>query len=135
MSNQPKLDWNEIARYEQAIGKKYGQEAVDNLRSYWNDEKEEVYLEQLKLLKEKDQYTWDKERKVFADGFFITEKLLTRESSFIPCPICNKADNNAKDDFCIKKYDCCYTCYVQWVEDREERWKSGWRPNKNGNNT
>lgn len=132
---KPKLDWNDIARYEQAIGKKYGQEAVDNIRGYWNDQKEETYLQQLKALKQKDLDTWDKERKVESNGFFITEKLLTRETSYVPCPVCSKAENNAKDDFCLKKFECCFDCYIQWVEGREERWKTGWRPNKNGNNS
>jgi len=33
-------DPDRIARIEQAIAKKYGQEAVDNPRKFWNDEKE-----------------------------------------------------------------------------------------------
>jgi len=35
----------------------------------------------------------------------------------------------------MKKFDCCYECYIQFVDGREERWKSGWRPqlgDKNG---
>ena len=30
------------------------------------------------------------------------------------------------------KYECCWTCNIQYVEGREERWRSGWRPNKEG---
>ena len=36
-----KLDLNDIARFENAIAKKYGKEAIANPRKYWNDEKEE----------------------------------------------------------------------------------------------
>ena len=43
-------DLNRIARLEQAIAKKYGQEAIQNPRRDWNDEKEEEYQEQLKKL-------------------------------------------------------------------------------------
>ena len=28
------------------------------------------------------------------------------------------------------KFDCCHKCYIQYVEDREERWIEGWRPNE-----
>jgi len=33
-----------------------------------------------------------------------------------------------KDDLYMNKFDCCWKCYIQWVEDREERWLEGWRP-------
>ena len=32
----------------------------------------------------------------------------------------------------MTKFECCFKCYIQWVEGREERWKKGWRP-KNEN--
>ena len=35
-----KLNLNDIAKFEQAIAKKYGPEAIENPRKYWNDEKE-----------------------------------------------------------------------------------------------
>ena len=28
----------------------------------------------------------------------------------------------------MNKYDCCFRCFLQYVDEREERWKSGWRP-------
>ena len=28
----------------------------------------------------------------------------------------------------------CQNCFIQHVEGREERWQSGWRPNKEENN-
>ena len=34
------LDLNDIARFEKAIAKKYGNEAIENPRKHWNDEKE-----------------------------------------------------------------------------------------------
>ena len=34
------------------------------------------------------------------------------------------------DDIYMIKYDCCYKCWAIWVEKREERWQSGWRPNE-----
>ena len=34
----------------------------------------------------------------------------------------------SRDDVYMNKYECCHSCYIQYVEDREERWKAGWRP-------
>ena len=48
-------DFNRIAKIEQAIAKKYGQEAIENPRKYWDDEKEEEFRAQLKILAEKDR--------------------------------------------------------------------------------
>ena len=39
-----KMDLNDIARFEKAIAKKYGPEAIENPRKHWNDEKEKKYL-------------------------------------------------------------------------------------------
>ena len=44
------------------------------------------------------------------------------------CPVCDKYSFSLNDDLFLNKYDCCYECYVIYVEDREERWKKGWRP-------
>ena len=32
------------------------------------------------------------------------------------------------DDLYMNKFDCCFNCYIQYVEGREARWHSGWRP-------
>ena len=46
-------DPNFIVRVEKAIAKKYGQEAIQNPRNGWNDEKEEEYKQQLQKMTEK----------------------------------------------------------------------------------
>ena len=126
-----KKDFNKIAKIEKAIAKKYGAEAIQTPQSRWDDQKEQNYLEQLKQLAQKDLEFFDNERKVKEDGFLITEKLLNREGVFTTCPVCKKASRTAKDDVYINKFECCFVCYVKWVEDREDRWKKGWRPNGN----
>ena len=30
----------------------------------------------------------------------------------------------------MAKFDCCFKCFIQWIEGREDRWKTGWRPDK-----
>jgi len=126
-------DPNRIARIEQAIAKKYGHETVENPRTHWNDEKEEEYKEQLKKLTEKESKYEESQEKIEVDGVLMSKKLLTRESTRRDCPVCETFSFNLKDDTYMNKYDCCYNCYIQWVEGREERWTTGWRPSKEKN--
>ena len=126
-------DWNRIAKIEQAISKKYGEEAIQNPKGNWSDEKEQQYLKQIKRLAEKEFALRDKDEKVNVNGILIPKKLLNTESNR-SCPVCSTYSFDVRDDVYMNKYDCCRTCYVNYVEDREERWQSGWRPN-NGNDT
>jgi len=124
-----KKDLNYIAKLEHAIKKKYGKEAIKHPKAEWNEEKEKEYLEQVKKLSDKDKHSHEKVEKVDKDGFLINKKLLRRGSNRT-CPVCNNYSFDKKDDLYMIKYECCWTCYVQYVEDREERWISGWRPTK-----
>tara|TARA_R110000744_G_scaffold243689_1_gene360631 strand:- start:7385 stop:7777 length:393 start_codon:yes stop_codon:yes gene_type:complete len=123
-----KLDLNDIARFEKAIAKKYGPEAIENPRKHWDDEKEKEYQEQLKKLSEKEQLNEEKDDKVEQDGFLISKKLLNKESTRRICPVCKTYSFKTRDDVFMNKYDCCYSCYIRWVDGREERWETGWRP-------
>ena len=126
-------DWDKLAKFEQAISKKYGSEAVQNPKGNWTDEKEQKYLEQIKDLSEKESQLYEKDEKVDINGILIPKKLLNRESNRT-CPVCDTYSFDVRDDVYMNKYDCCRGCYVKHIEDREERWQSGWRPN-NGNDT
>tara|TARA_Y100001973_G_scaffold42618_1_gene63557 strand:- start:1481 stop:1873 length:393 start_codon:yes stop_codon:yes gene_type:complete len=126
-------DWNKLAKFEQAISKKYGAEAVQNPKANWDDEKEKDYLGQIKKLAEKETQLQEKNEKVDINGVLIPKKLLNRESNRT-CPVCDAYSFDVRDDVYMNKYDCCRLCYVKYVEDREDRWQSGWRPN-NGNDT
>jgi hypothetical protein len=126
------LTFDDIARFEKAIAKKYGEEAIQNPRKHWNDEKEEKYQEQLRTLSKKEQSNEEKDDKVELDGFLISKKLLNREAARRVCPVCNTYSHKIRDDVFMNKFDCCYECYVKWVEDREERWLTGWRPKNDG---
>jgi hypothetical protein len=123
-------DLNRIARIEKAIAKKYGQEAVQNPRRDWNDEKEKEYQEQLKKLALREREYEESQEKIEVNGVLMSKKLLTREVVRRNCPVCKTYSFSIKDDTYMNRYDCCYNCYIQWVESREERWITGWRPNK-----
>ena len=124
-------DLNQIVKIEKAISEKYGEDAIANPKHYWNEEKEKEYLQQLKELSIKERNQSEKDQKIEIDGVFISKKLLTKETKRT-CLVCSVYSFELNDDLYMNRYKCCRKCYVQWVEGREERWKTGWRP-KNEN--
>lgn len=124
-------DPNQIARIEKAISEKYGDETIVNPRSNWDEIKEQEYVEQMKELYSKTSQNKQWQDKIEVNGIKVTKKLLNRES-LKTCPICGNFPKKSMDDVCLIKFDCCHLCYIEFVEDREERWQKGWRPN-NGN--
>ena len=124
---KPKKDLNYIANVEKAISEKYGAETVQNPKNLWSKEKEEQYLVQIKKLQEKTDRLQQKIEKVELSGFLISKKLLNKDSNST-CSVCNTYSFDSKDDVYTNKFDCCFKCYIQHVEDREERWLKGWRP-------
>ena len=119
-------DWDYIAKLEKAIAKKYGNIAIQNPASFWNEEKEKEYLEQLKE-EAKQQEEARHEEQIDVGGFFVPKKLINKDASRM-CPVCEIYSVKALDDVYMSKYDCCYKCYILYVDGREERWLKGWRP-------
>tara|TARA_R100000008_G_scaffold86555_1_gene80146 strand:- start:3948 stop:4349 length:402 start_codon:yes stop_codon:yes gene_type:complete len=124
-----KEDPNYIAKIEKAIEDKYGTEAIQNPKSNWSEEKEKEYLEQIKKTKQKWHKINEARDKIEVNGFFMSKKLLNKDSKRA-CPVCETYSFDMKDDLYMNKFECCFDCYIQWVEGREERWESGWRPEK-----
>ena len=118
-----KKDLNKIASVEKAIAKKYGHEAIANPKSFWTDEKENEYLEQVKEFYGKESTR----EKVYKDGFLLPKNLITKENKR-KCPVCEVLSFKLKDDLYMNKFDCCFNCYIQHVEFNEEKWLDGWRP-------
>ena len=119
------LDLNEIAKIEKAIKEKYGEEAIQNPKGSWDKEKEAKYLEDLKAFHERPPREKTTEE---LSGFLVKAKK-TREAVDRTCPVCSSYSFSKSDDLYMTKFNCCFNCYIQYVEGREERWKSGWRPN------
>ena len=128
-------DPNYIVKLEKAIADKYGEEAIQNPKKYWDDEKEQDYQEQIKKIYEKDLKMSSKNEKVEVDGILISKKLLNKEPTRRICPVCSEYSFSVADDVYMKKFDCCFKCYVKWVEGRKERWENGWRPDQNQEKT
>jgi phage FluMu gp28-like protein len=123
-----KKDPNYAIKVEKAIAEKYGTETVQHPKKEWNDEKEKKYLSQLKEMHKKEIQEEDYDKQEI-DGVFIPKKLIMKNSKR-SCPVCKTYSFKSKDDVYMSKFECCERCYIQWVENREERWKTGWRPNK-----
>ena len=119
-------DPNYAIKVEKAIADKYGEKTVQNPKATWTDEKEKEYLEQLKEVYKSLSPTQPDEEQI--NGVFVSKKLLKRESKR-SCPVCNTYSFKSNDDVYMSKFECCEKCYIQWVENREERWNKGWRPN------
>jgi len=94
---------------------------------YYTVYEEEEYIEQSKEFYKKIQSLEEKSEKVEVDGIFIPKKLLSKKSNRT-CPTCSAYSFKLKDDVFMNKYDCCFDCFIQYVDGREERWQSGWRP-------
>ena len=116
-------DLNYIAKVEKAIKEKYGPEAITNPKSGWDEEKEKKYSEELKKFYSNKK---EKTEKIKKEDFYVSEKLTKRAEK--TCPVCGSFSFNLKDDLYMNKFDCCFNCYIQYVEGREARWHSGWRP-------
>ena len=118
---------NKVAAIEKAISKKYGTEAIANPKSFWTDEKEKEYLEEIKEFYKEERRKEDLKEKVEKDGFFLPKNLITKENKR-KCPVCGIFSFKVKDDLYMNKFDCCHSCYMQYVENNEEKWLNGWRP-------
>ncbi len=119
-----------IAKLEKAISQKYGEEATHNPRRFWDEDKEKEYLQQSVEEQQKFAKNAESQDKIEADGFLINKKLLNRDHNRT-CPVCSKYSFHPRDDLYMNKYGACYKCYILYIDEgREERWKNGWRPNK-----
>lgn len=118
-------DLNEIAKIEKAIKDKYGDEAIQNPKGSWDTEKENKYLEELKAFHERSSR--QKKTEVVGDITIKTKK--TAHEVNRQCPVCDAYSFSGQDDLYMTKFECCFQCYINYIEGREERWKSGWRPN------
>ena len=79
-----KKDLNEIAKIEKAIKEKYGDEAIQNPKRDWDEEKEKKYLEDLKSFHERPRRT----RKTKEIEGIIVKDRKTSNKVDRSCPVC-----------------------------------------------
>ena len=110
-------DPEHLIKVEKAIQEKYGEEAIQNPKANWDQEKEKQYLEQIKKIAKSEK----PKEKIEVDGVLMPKKLFRKESKRT-CPECKVYSFSMKDDLYMAKYKCCFKCYILYVEDREEQW-------------
>ncbi len=104
-------DLNKIAKIEKAIEKRWGDVAIQNPASYWDEEKEKEYLKQLKeQIKNEEPPSTTKEH----DGILITSKLFNKRR-IDKCPKCDSFKLSNRDKVLVKKLGHCQTC--EWKKN------------------
>jgi len=111
-------DPDRLIKVEKAIQEKYGDEAIQNPKANWDQEKEKEYLQQIKKIYKSQK----PKEKIEVDGVLMPKKLFRKESER-SCPVCKIYSFDIRDDLYMAKFKCCFECYVQYVEGREDRWK------------
>ena len=111
-----KHDLNYIAALEKAIAEKYGKDAVQDFRNTWEEGKEKEYLDQLKERNTKRKAPLG--------------KMPAGRKQERTCPVCKTYSFSPKDDLYMNRFKCCFGCYVDFVEKREDRWDTGERPSE-----
>jgi hypothetical protein len=110
-------DPDHLIKVEKAIQEKYGDEAIQNPKNNWDQKKEKDYLSQIKEASRNEKT----KEKVEVDGVLLPKKLFIKESERT-CPVCNIYSFHGRDDLYMAKFKCCFKCYIQHVEGREEKW-------------
>ena len=106
-------NYDQLAAVEKAIAEKYGEETIQNPKANWDENKEKEYLEQMKALYQKYNVSTRDDRE-----------------SIQSCPVCGEFPKKSMDNVCLVKFECCEKCYYKYVQQREDRWLKGWRPNE-----
>mgnify|MGYP003114823852 FL=1 len=77
-------------------------------------------------------------KKRFKDENIILEfdnviiKKPRKRDDFVPigCPVCGFLMKDDTDVAAYTKYKCCNYCEMKWAQSRSDKWREGWRPNK-----
>lgn len=127
-SKMTKVDFDQIAHLEKLFVEEYGAQSIKDFRAEWNPHREEEYLEQLARQTRRDNSAETK--KIEISGVLITERAIERKADRV-CPVCEIYSFSRRDDLFMNRFSCCYECHVEFVDGREDRWTTGWRPDVN----
>ena len=120
-----KKDLNEIAAIEKVFSEEYGKESIKNFKSDWNQAKEKKYLRLLKLHNKKTNSA--ETATVIVDGIRFSQNVIEKKEERT-CPVCKTYSFSGKDDLYMNRFKCCYECYIDFVQGREDRWSEGYIP-------
>lgn len=46
------------------------------------------------------------------------------------CPVCERIMKGSKSTNTYYDFGCCSDCFIEFVDGRVKKWKSGWRPDE-----
>lgn len=116
-------DPNIKSKLLKAIVDRWGYEVAIDPQDNWNRTKEGLYLEQLREIEKRRQHVSD-DQKVEINGVLIPLKLINKDKKNNRiCDVCNMYSLKYDDDLYINKYQVCKKCYIEHIEDREDKWK------------
>ena len=106
-------DYEYIAKLEKAIAKKYGSVAIQNPKSFWNEEKEKIFLKSVKKFYKKVNTNKDQKR-----------KYKTHFNDQV-CSSCQKHHYfmSLVDEIAFVKYGLCNNCYIEIRQGREQNFE------------
>ena len=64
------------------------------------------------------------------DFFVIKPKESSREIVPLACPVCECLFRTSDDERSFRDFSCCEDCETNWARPNQEKWKEGWRPEK-----
>ena len=111
-------DLNDVAKLEKAIVQKYGERAVINPKSEWDEKDELSYQQQVtgSSANNKEKKTSEE----IKDGYSIQNmRLITPEHR--TCSKCGVYSLNVKDSLYLNKFSFCYKCFLE--EENFLKWK------------
>lgn len=121
MADTPPYDPNYLIKLENAIKEKYGAETIENPKANWNIEKEKKFLKQIKDYYRNSVKSDNPSDKAEVEGVLLPAQLINKESTRT-CTSCDIYSFDIQDDLYMFKFECCKSCYIEYVEGREERW-------------
>lgn len=104
---------------EKEMVKKYGECILQDPEVFWDPQKEQRYRADIKKIKQEESLVVETE---VAKEVFIQNKLLINSKRL--CFICDKNFFGYFDELYLNKFECCFKCYVQYVEGREDKWET-----------
>jgi hypothetical protein len=64
-------------------------------------------------------------------GYYVIKpKTATREVVPLACPVCEYLFRSSEDEKSFRNFACCENCEIIWARPNQEKWKDGWRPEK-----
>jgi len=122
-----KKDPNYIASVEKAIAERYGKDTVQDFRSTWDEFREKDYLEQVKDRLVRSGNKSAKKEEIVADDVRVSKRVSMTKDTRI-CPVCKTYSFSGADDLYMNRFQCCYRCYLDFVQRKEDEWRNGDRP-------